>query len=92
MKNTRENDKIQANDVAGKDEWQIKADKRQMLSAKSCMNAQKNRPLVNRRSFIFVEFSNQTTLSAQEELANASGLALKTKPIPRIYPIASFSA
>jgi len=35
---------------------------------------------------------NQITLSAQEEEAKASGLALNTKPMLRIYPIASFRA
>ena len=33
-----------------------------------------------------------TTLSAHEEEANASGFALKTKPMLRIYPIASLRA
>jgi hypothetical protein len=33
-----------------------------------------------------------TILFAQQELAKASGLALKAKPIPRIYPVASFKA
>ena len=36
--------------------------------------------------------TRQMTLSAQHEDAKASGLALNTKPMLRIYPIASFSA